>query len=372
MNVTHVVENLNRGGLERMVLDLVALQRQQGLRPQVVCVFEPGALAGELGSLGVPLVACGKRPGLDLRALHRLRRAVRDHRTEVLHTHNAAAHYQAVLATLGLPGRRHVVNTRHGMGAGQRASRRDAFYRAAMGRTDAVVTVCDAARRDAVARGLVPGSRTVVIPNGIRVERFAASGEPARRQLRQSLGVAPDTRLIGTVGRLNWAKDQDSLIRAFARVHATRPDTALVLVGSGELRGDLEDRARLEDVASAVHFLGDRSDVAQLLQGLDLFALSSVSEGYSMALLEAAASALPIVATDVGGNAEIVRHGETGMLAPSGDPLALAATLGALLDAPALALELGAAARAWLLEHGSLEAMAASYARLYEGREGRG
>ncbi|HEU4669274.1 MAG TPA: glycosyltransferase [Dyella sp.] len=369
MNVTHVVENLNRGGLERMVLDLVGLQCRQGIRPQVVCVFEAGALAGELDALGVPLVVCGKRPGMDLRMLRRLRRAVRDHGTEVLHTHNAAAHYQAVLATPGLSGRRRVINTRHGMGAGPVAARRDALYRAAMGRTDAVVTVCDAARRDAVARGLVPESRTVVIPNGIRVERFAAAGEPARRALRESLGVAPGTRLVGTVGRLNWAKDQDGLIRAFARVHATRPDTALVLVGSGELRGDLEDRARLEGVAAAVHFLGDRSDVVQLLQGLDLFVLSSVSEGYSMALLEAAASALPIVATDVGGNAEIVRHGETGMLVPSSDPAALAVTLGALLDAPAMAAELGRAARVWVLEHGSLDTMAARYARLYQERE---
>jgi glycosyltransferase involved in cell wall biosynthesis len=258
------------------------------------------------------------------------------------------------------------------MGAGQRAARRDAFYRAAMGRTDAVVAVCEAARRDAVARGLVPESRTVVIPNGIRVGRFAATGEVARRTLREALGVAAGVRLIGTVGRLNWAKDQDSLIRAFARVHATRPDTALVLVGSGELRAALEDRARAEGVAAAVRFLGDRSDVAQLLQGLDLFTLSSVSEGYSMALLEAAASALPIVATDVGGNAEIVRHGETGMLVPARAPESLAATLGALLDAPPLAAALGAAARAWVLEHGSLEAMATRYARLYEGGEAYG
>ncbi len=369
MNVTHVVENLNRGGLERMVLDLVGLQRQQGLRPQVVCVFEAGALAGELDALGVPLRVCGKRRGPDLRALHRLRRAVRDHGTEVLHTHNAAAHYQAVLATPGLRGRRRVINTRHGMGAGPAAARRDALYRATMGRTDAVVMVCDAARRDAVARGLVPEPRTVVIPNGIRVERFAAAGEAARRALRQALGVAPGTRLVGTVGRLNWAKDQDSLIRAFARVHATRPDTALVLVGSGELRGDLEERARLEGVAAAVHFLGDRSDVVHLLQGLDLFALSSVSEGYSMALLEAAASALPIVATDVGGNAEIVHHGQTGMLVPAGAPESLAMTLGALLDAPDMASGLGTAARAWVLGHGSLEAMAERYASLYAAGE---
>ena len=370
MNVTHVVENLNRGGLERMVLDLVALQQREGLRPQVVCLFEAGTLAGELEALGVPLTVCGKRTGLDRGALRRLRQAVRAHATGVLHTHNAVAHYHAVLATLALPGRRRVINTRHGMGAGQRASRRDALYRAAMLATDTVVTVCEAARRDAIARGLVPERRTVAVPNGIRVGAFAAATEAARAGLREALGVPAGTRLIGTVGRLNWAKDQDGLIRAFARVHAQRPDTALVLVGDGELRASLQATAAAAGVAPAVHFLGDRSDVPALLQGLDLFALSSLSEGYSMALLEAAASALPIVATDVGGNAEIVHDGRTGLLVPDGDPAALAEAIGQLLDAESLAVTLGGAARAWMLEHGSLEAMAARYAQLYRGGEG--
>ena len=101
MKITHVVENLNRGGLERMVLELVKLQQRQGHQCQVVCVFEQGSLAHELAMLEIPVIACGKRPGLDLRALVRARRSVRAHAAEVLHTHNAVAHYQAVLATRG-------------------------------------------------------------------------------------------------------------------------------------------------------------------------------------------------------------------------------------------------------------------------------
>jgi glycosyltransferase involved in cell wall biosynthesis len=365
MNVTHVVENLNRGGLERMVLDLVALQRRQGMRPQVVCVFEAGSLAGELEALGVPLVACGKRQGVDLGALRRLRHAVRRHGTQVLHTHNAVSHYQAILATLALPGRRRVISTRHGMGAGRKSPRRDALYRASMASTDAVVMVCEAARRDAIARRLVPADRTVVIPNGIRLEAFSAATDAAHDALCRALGVAQRTRIIGSVGRLNWAKDQDSLIRAFAGVRRDHPDTALVLVGSGELREALQARATAEGVAAAVHFLGDRSDVPQLLQGLDVFALSSVSEGYSIALLEAAASALPIVATDVGGNREIVHDGRTGRLVAPRDTDALAHALRTLLDDAAGARRLGADARAWVEAHGSSQAMAAAYDALY-------
>jgi glycosyltransferase involved in cell wall biosynthesis len=364
VNITHFVENLNRGGLERMVLELVKIQHRQGHRCQVVCLYEEGTLAHELAALGIPVHACGKRQGLDLRALVRARRRISAHATDVLHTHNAVAHYQAVLATCGL-GLRRIVNTRHGMGSNRRAARREWFYRRALARTDAVVTVCEAARRDAIQRGIVPPEKARVVPNGIPLASFQPASEAMRQSLRQQLGVAATTRVIGTVGRLNWAKDQAGLIRAFRLLRERQPDAVLVLIGDGELRGALQQTAHDEGVADSVHFLGDRNDVRELLQGLDLFVLSSVSEGYSMALLEACAVALPIVATDVGGNGEIVRDGETGRLVPASDAAALAAGMLALLERPAQAAAMAQAARAWVETHGSLETMAARYADLY-------
>ncbi|MGH8156941.1 MAG: glycosyltransferase [Rhodanobacter sp.] len=365
MNITHFVENLNRGGLERMVLELVKIQQRQGHRCQVVCLFELGAQAHELDALGVPVNACDKRQGLDFWALKRARRLLRAHATEVLHTHNAVAHYQAVLAGCGL-GVRHVINTRHGMGGNPRSGRREWLYRQALVRTDAVVTVCEAACRDAVARGIVPQRKVRVVPNGIRVESFQRASDGMRQRLRQMLGVTAQTRLIGSVGRLNWAKDQVGLIRAFRQLHAQQPDSALVLIGDGELRAELQQCALAEGVVGSVHFLGDRNDVHELLQGLDLFVLSSLSEGYSMALLEACAVALPIVATDVGGNREIIRDGSTGRLVQASDPQALATAMLALLQAPQQAAALGDAARQWVERHGSLEGMAARYAELYQ------
>lgn len=366
MNITHFVENLNRGGLERMVLELVKIQHGQGHRCQVVCLFEPGAQAHELDVLGVPVNACEKRHGLDWRALGRARQLLRAHATEVLHTHNAVAHYQAVLAGYGL-GMSHVINTRHGMGGNSRSGRREWLYRQALACTDVVVTVCEAARRDAVARGIVPQRKARVIPNGIRVESFRRASDGMRQRLRQMLGVPAQTRLLGSVGRLNWAKDQAGLIRAFRQVHDQQPDSALLLIGDGELRVELQQCALAEGVAASVHFLGDRNDVNELLQGLDLFVLSSLSEGYSMALLEACAVALPIVATDVGGNGEIVRDGSTGRLVPPSDPAALAGAMLVLLRDPQLAITLGDAARTWVEQHGSLETMAARYAGFYQG-----
>ncbi|MDE1892776.1 MAG: glycosyltransferase [Xanthomonadaceae bacterium] len=364
MKITHVVENLNRGGLERMVIDLVTLQQRQGHQCQVLCVFEAGSLAPELATAGVAVHACGKRRGLDLRALARLRQRLRGHATEVLHTHNAVAHYQSLLASAGL-GIARVVNTRHGMGANRRSARREWLYRRALAGTDVVATVCEAARLDAVRRGIVPAAQAMVVPNGIRVQAFQPASQESRARLRLALGLSAQACVIGSVGRLNWAKDQAGLIRAFAIVRRRWPAAVLVLVGDGPLRSELQQCAQAEALGEHVRFLGDRGDVHELLRGFDLFALSSLSEGYSMALLEACATALPIVATAVGGNGEIVRDGINGRLVPAGDPPALAAALDELLREPVRAAALGEAARAWVVAEGSLEAMAARYARLY-------
>ncbi len=348
-----------------MVIELAGIQHAQGHRVQVVCLYASGTLAHELVALGVTVRACEKRPSLDLRALRRARHWIRDHATEVLHTHNAVAHYQAVLASIGL-GLRRVLNTRHGMGGNQRSGRREWLFRRSLALTDIVVTVCEAARRGAVEMGMLPPGKARVVPNGIRVDAFQLASFPLRERLLHLLGAPAQARVIGTVGRLNWAKDQANLIRAFRLVHEQRADTVLVLIGDGELRSQLQQCAVDENVAASVHFLGDRDDVPELLQGFDIFALSSVSEGYSMALLEASAVALPIVATDVGGNGEIVHDGVTGTLVKARDAAALADALLALVQQPEVAASFGHAARAWVEQHGSLETMAARYADLYQ------
>nr|WP_255682939.1 glycosyltransferase [Dyella sp. 2HG41-7] len=357
---------MDRGGLERMVLELVKYQHRQGHSCQVVCLYTSGSLAHELDEFGIAVKVCGKRQGLDLSALAQARRMISNHETEVLHTHNAVAHYQAVLATCGLPVRV-VINTRHGMGVNRRARRREWLYRGALARTDTVVTVCEAARSDAIMRGIIPLSKACVVPNGIRVDAFDTASSSARGRVARLLNLPEQTRIIGTVGRLNWAKDQHSLIRAFKLVHEQDVRTALVLIGDGELRASLQQSAVDEGIADCVHFLGDRSDVRELLQGLDMFVLSSLSEGYSMALLEASAVALPIVATDVGGNGEIVRNGITGRLVPAHDHTALAEAMISLLRNPQHAAALGQSARAWVERYGSLETMAMRYAQLYDG-----
>ena len=365
MEIVHVVENLDRGGLERTVVDLIASQRDAGHECRVICLFKLGLLARELLASGVRVDACGKRPGLDLRALRRARALIRQSPDAVIHTHNAMAHYYAVLASLGLPVKCRI-NTRHGMGGRTRSGRQEWLYRQSLRGTDYAVAVCEAARQRFAADGMHPRRALLSVPNGIRLERFRPADDVARQSLVAELGLPTGSRIIGTVGRLQPVKDHALLLRAFAKVRVQVPEAALVIVGDGPLRAALEAQAEQAGLSDALRFMGDRHDVPRLLTGMEVFALTSTSEGYSVALLEACASSLPIVATDVGGNREIVRHGINGRLVPSGDTAAIATALIALLRGGEQAAAMGRAGYAWAQAEASFRTMAERYHGLYD------
>lgn len=366
MRISHVVENLNRGGLERVVIDLAKAQAAAGHQCQVICLFEKGGLAGELEQAGIPVVACNKRDGADFGAIRRLRKALAAQRTEVLHSHNGIPHYYALVAALGL-GLRRIVNTRHGMGDVNPSSRREWLFRQSMRLTDVAVAVSEAAGDRLADTGTVDRRRLRIVPNGIHPEPFQTRNDEARMALARSLGLPEQTRLVGFVGRLNWAKDLGTLVSAFAYAAATREDVALVLAGEGGDRGLIEEAIDQAGIGHRVFLLGDRSDVPQLLPAFSMFAMSSISEGYSIALLEACACALPIVVTGVGGNPEIVADGVNGFVVPARDPEALATAMGRLLDDPARAEAMGQAGRAWLMANATFDVMAARYLEVYGG-----
>lgn len=361
MNVVHVVESLERGGLERVVCDLVQEQVRAGHCITVVCLFTDGLLADEARRAGAPVVAIRKRTGLDPAALMRLRRELNACQADVIHTHNATAHYHAAFMARRR-GHAVLVNTRHGMGGERRSDRRERLYSMALGRTAAVAAVCQAAADRMVADGIVPAGLMRVVPNGIRVDAF---GLQDRLDARRRLGVTGDGLVIGTVGRLNWAKDHAFLLRACQEYVTDDPAASVVIVGKGEERDELERMTAALGLQGRVRFLGDRSDVASLLPGMDIFALSSRTEGHSIALLEASAAGVAMIATDVGGNREIVQHRSTGLLVPHGDLQGFAGALRELAQSPSLRSGLGAAARVWAAANASLGVMAQRYERLY-------
>jgi glycosyltransferase involved in cell wall biosynthesis len=205
-----------------------------------------------------------------------------------------------------------------------------------------------------------------VIPNGIQLDRFSVPDTETRSRQRRALGIADGVIVVGSVGRLNWAKDFPMLVRAFGRARDLAGVNAqLVIAGEGGERGAIESAILESRLSNAVMLLGDRSDVADLLKAMDVFACSSKTEGYSIALLEACASGLPIVATNVGGNSEIVQNGITGLIAPHNTEEELANALAQLLGNAAIRSEFAFAAHAWSIQHASVDAMVDAYLTAY-------
>ena len=374
MRIAHVVESLEVGGAEHMVVALSRMQRARGHEVSIACLFREGPLAERAREAGVEVVNCGKRDGLDLAAVRRLRGWLARARPDVLHTHNPVPHYYAVAASLG---RRDgcVINTRHGMGSAAGNGRRDRLFRFAMRFTDLGVAVCEAARERFVSLGILPEAKAVTVPNGIDLARFMPRNTEARQHLLESLGVPGDPFVFGSVGRLDRLKDQATMLRAFALLAAPANGTEggpqnaiLAIAGDGDEREALERERERLGLQGRVFLLGRRDDVPALLAGFDAFVLSSRTEGYSLALLEASASGLPIVATDVGGNGEIVGNERTGLLVPPQDPAALADAMRRVARDPEAGHRMGQAGRAWALANGSLDAMYRRYMNLYEGR----
>ncbi|MEZ5320110.1 MAG: glycosyltransferase, partial [Vicinamibacterales bacterium] len=207
-----------------------------------------------------------------------------------------------------------------------------------------------------------------VIENGIDPERYEPAGD--RDALRARLGLAASRRYVAAIARFHPVKDHAMLLRAFARVAAERADADLLLVGDGPLRPALEAQVASLGLERRVRFLGVRHDVPDLLAASDVFVLSSVSEAASITLLEAMATGLPVVVTEVGGNPEIVRQGVDGRLTPRGDAEAFSAALTAVLADPAGAREMGRNGAARVREVYRLDRTIARYDALYRALAG--
>jgi len=330
-----VVLSLRVGGLERVVLDLVQNASEE-FRFIVCCLEEPGDWGNEVPHV----VTLGKQPGVDWRLFWKIARLARVEKVDVIHTHNSAAHiYGAIGGKLaGIK----VLHTEHGKNLGEEA-RAFRLNRWAGRFTDLTVAVSEKLGREARDHEGVLANRLALVANGICVERFALRRRPAGR-------------CVGTVGRLVREKNYPLLLRAVAAI----PDTELVFVGDGPLREELEGEA-----GPRVQFLGQRADIAELLAGFDVFALSSSTEGMSIALLEAMAAACPIVVTAVGGNTELIQHEITGLVVPPDDPTAFRAAIERLLTDRVLANRLGAAAREVARQRYSVAAMTQRYEEMW-------
>jgi glycosyltransferase involved in cell wall biosynthesis len=357
MRIVHVVQGLGIGGQERLVIYLSHELARRGHEPAIVTLSLGGELRAEVQ--GIPVYDVPRAGGVDYSLVARLAHLLRARRTDVVHTHNPAPMLHAVPAALLARVRRRV-HTKHGV---NRYGRRGLWAARALVRTVHAVVAVSAETADvARAKELVPEQLLRVVPNGIPLRPYHPDAQAGAR-VRAQLGIRPDAFVVGSVGRLVADKDYPMLVRAVGHLLSER--FRLVIVGDGEARAEIE-RAIPVDRARYVTLTGVRRDVPAVLASFDLFALSSRTEGLPLAVPEAMASALPVVATAVGGLPSVV-PATCGVLVRAGDEAELARTIGALARDRTRSRAMGQSARSHALARFSIERMADDYERIYRG-----
>lgn len=368
--VLHIVYRFDVGGLENGVVNLI--DHMPGWRHAVLALTEVTSFAHRVQRRDIEFIALGKQPGHAVALYPAIWRTIRRLKPAVVHSRNLAAlEAQLPAWAARVPLR---VHGEHGRDVGD-LDGRSTKYRWLRRLYRPFVHRYVALSRDLadylVARVGIPAGRVAQIVNGVDSDRF----RPAfggRRPIAGCPFVGDELWLVGTVGRMQAVKDQTMLTRAFIRLlqldPALRSRARLLLVGDGPLRDDC--LALLRD-AGADHLAwvpGAREDVADVMRGLDCFALPSLAEGVSNTILEAMATGLPVVATAVGGNPELVEAGRSGELVPAADADAMAQALLKLARDPALAAAYGRAGREAVERRFSLQAMVAAYQGVYEAR----
>jgi len=369
------------GGTKRHLHELSVGLHARGWHVEVACPRVRAEAHGDtsfwddLSVAGIPL-----RPlpmerkvasRVNVEAIGTLARMIREAspRIDVVHAHSAIGGAVARLAVLvaGLWGRRPaVVYTPHGFAFldGSPARRRGflAVERILGLTTDRVIGVSPTEAEVAWRRRVVPRERAVAIPNGIDPATMPTSADGVRARAEEGWDTSP---VVMTVARMTPQKDPSTWLRVAARIAASRSDVRFVWVWGGETAQEVRDEAHRLGIADRVDFVGYRPDARRLVAGANVFLLTSRFEGLPYSLIEALAVGVPVVATDVTGTRDVVRHGVTGLLSPAGDVEGLASHVLSMLRDPKRAAALATAGREDVVQRFSIDTMVEATARVY-------
>jgi len=363
----HVVDNLGKGGLENGLVNLIERLDPTRFEHVVCAIRRLGPNAERLQAGGVRVICLGTQASSQFQMLA-LARTIREVKPDVVHSRNWAA-IEAVIAgrwvrSCGL------VHSEHGLEADTRTKepwRRYCFRRLAFELADRVLSVSDQLRDLHARRTGFPTRRITVIHNGVDSERFRPD-PVVRARVREELGISEKEFCIGCVGNLTPAKDYRTALNAVDAFDKGCNDWRLLVIGEGTERPKLEELVKAHSQwSNRVSFLGLSHRVPEFLAAMDVYVLTSVIEGISNSLLEAMACGLPVIATAVGGNPEVIIDWESGLLFPSGDSDRLAEQLLLLRERTDLRLQLAQQARCRVRDEFSIGAMVQKYQEVYEG-----
>jgi len=362
MKILFLTTGLAYGGAETQLVRLATQLRSRGWEVVVVSLMPPRAYVEDLEAVGIRVFSLDIRRKIpDPRPFLRLLRIIRRWQPQIVHSHMVHANLLARLVRPLAPVPV-LICSAHSIDEGGRL--REILYQLTDSLCDLTTQVSRAGLERYVRVGAVPRHKISYIPNGVDTERFKPNPE-GRLKVRRELGVNGFVWLA--VGRFDPPKDYPNMLQAFARVVHNNPNAVLLIAGDGPLRKDIEIMAQEFGIKERVKFLGIRCDISQLMNAADAYVMSSSWEGMPNVLLEASATELPVVATDVGGNREVVVDGVTGFLVPPRNSEALAEAMLRMMNLPEeKRREMGKAARKHVEENFSLDHVVDLWEALYK------
>jgi len=355
LRVMFVITSMPVGGAETLLVNLIRRLDREHFLPEICCLKELGPL-GEVMAKEVPVHTGLLKGKFDVRVLPRLMRLFRARRIDAVVTVGAGDKMFWGRLAARLAGVPVAISALHSTGWPDCIGR---LNRMLTPWTSAFVGVAAAHGRYLAEVEGFPAAKVRVIPNGVDVCRFAP--RLAGEQLRAELGLRPNSPVATIVAALRPEKNHELFLQAAAEVRKPVPDAQFLIVGDGPRRDDLAALAKQLQLTDNVVFAGSRSDIAALLNLSNTFVLTSHMEANPVSILEAMASGLPVVSTDVGSIGESVQHGQTGYLVPAGDLEQLVDRLTYVLEHPVEALQFGQAGRERVVQNWSLERMVHGY-----------
>lgn len=368
--IAHVIHRLSIGGLENGLVNLINRMPRERYRHAIVCLTDADRFRERIQRDDVEVVGLHRREGQDWRLYHRVWCELRRIRPTIVHTRNLGALEAQFAASLaGIKGR---IHSEHGFDSYDPTGDKAKYQwlrRALRPWVKHYIAVSQELENYLRDRVHVPQSRISRICNGVDTVRFSPTRDPLGRGKLASF-APPETLLVGSVGRIAEMKDPLTMVHGFARLVARLPGgrdkVRLALVGDGALRKDVAELLREYGLLELAWLPGNRDDIPELLRSIDVFVLTSRAEGICNALLEAMATGLPVVATRVGGNSELVQEGVTGQLVPPADPDAIANALLRYANNRELLRRHGTAARLRVKAEFRLDTMVWRYIDVYD------
>jgi len=360
INVMHIVSSLKVGGLEKLVVDMCKLAVEKDFYKPFICSLDGSHTFIKRDAINYDIEVISVNQGRrNNRLFDRLKMhtVIKDKKIDILHSHNAAAHVNGVF--WAKCNRIPIVHTKHGNVLPFQTFKHEWQNKLAARWTNCLVAVSQEIQKKVIEGYNVPSDKVVLIHNGININRFQCKHNEANSENQKVFR-------IGAVGRLSPEKDYLTMLKAIRDIINNDFNIQLDIVGDGDQKQELQEEARSLGISEQINFLGERHDIPELLNQFDVFVQSSLMEGMSLTILEAMASGLPVVATDVGGNPEVIVDKQTGFLVSKKNPAQLAEAIINIISDCTLIKKMGNAGRKRIEENFGISTMVQQYLNIYQ------